>query len=165
MKDRETGRSRGFGFVTYGTQQEADAAIAGLNEQELDGRRIRVNMANSRPIGYVWHTRAAFFSHPSCSMGAGMGAGGYGGGYGPAAMAPQGYPGGYGKFQNTTKKTLAESSSEGYGAPQSAYAGGYGAQQGAYGAQQGAFAQQGFNAQHPFGGPQGYGGPQGGYGG
>lgn len=49
MKDRETGRSRGFGFVTYGTQQEADAAIAALNEQELDGRRIRVNMANSRP--------------------------------------------------------------------------------------------------------------------
>lgn len=51
MKDRETGRSRGFGFVTYGSQQEADAAIAGLNEQELDGRRIRVNMANSRPTG------------------------------------------------------------------------------------------------------------------
>jgi RNA recognition motif-containing protein len=51
MKDRETGRSRGFGFVTYGSQQEADAAIAGLNEQELDGRRIRVNMANSRPAG------------------------------------------------------------------------------------------------------------------
>ncbi|PWN30932.1 hypothetical protein BDZ90DRAFT_206734, partial [Jaminaea rosea] len=49
MKDRETGRSRGFGFVTYGTQQEADAAIAALNETELDGRRIRVNMANSRP--------------------------------------------------------------------------------------------------------------------
>lgn len=53
MKDRETGRSRGFGFVTYGSQQEADAAIAGLNEQELDGRRIRVNMANSRPAGCV----------------------------------------------------------------------------------------------------------------
>jgi RNA recognition motif-containing protein len=51
MKDRETGRSRGFGFVTYGSQQEADSAIAGLNEQELDGRRIRVNMANSRPAG------------------------------------------------------------------------------------------------------------------
>lgn len=51
MKDRETGRSRGFGFVTYGSQQEADAAIAGLNENELDGRRIRVNMANSRPTG------------------------------------------------------------------------------------------------------------------
>lgn len=38
MRDRETGRARGFGFVTYGTQQEADAAIQGLHDQELDGR-------------------------------------------------------------------------------------------------------------------------------
>lgn len=38
MRDRETGRSRGFGFVTYGTPQEADTAIQNLNEQELDGR-------------------------------------------------------------------------------------------------------------------------------
>lgn len=51
MKDRETGRSRGFGFVTFGSSQEADAAINGLNEQELDGRRIRVNLANARPSG------------------------------------------------------------------------------------------------------------------
>ncbi|KAB8275602.1 hypothetical protein BDV30DRAFT_207692 [Aspergillus minisclerotigenes] len=34
MKDRETGRSRGFGFVTFSAQTEADAAIAGLNDQE-----------------------------------------------------------------------------------------------------------------------------------
>lgn len=38
MRDRDTGRSRGFGFVTYGSNQEADAAIAGLHDQELDGR-------------------------------------------------------------------------------------------------------------------------------
>ena len=38
MRDRETGRARGFGFVTYGSQQEADAAIQGLHDQELDGR-------------------------------------------------------------------------------------------------------------------------------
>lgn len=38
MRDRETGRSRGFGFVTYGSQAEADAAITGLHDQELDGR-------------------------------------------------------------------------------------------------------------------------------
>jgi RNA recognition motif. (a.k.a. RRM, RBD, or RNP domain) len=38
MRDRETGRSRGFGFVTYGNPQEADTAIQNLNEQELDGR-------------------------------------------------------------------------------------------------------------------------------
>lgn len=51
MRDRDTGRSRGFGFVTYGSSQEADSAIAGLHEQELDGRRIKVNLANARPSG------------------------------------------------------------------------------------------------------------------
>jgi RNA recognition motif-containing protein len=51
MKDRETGRSRGFAFVTYASSAEAEAAIEGLNEQDLDGRRIRVNLANARPSG------------------------------------------------------------------------------------------------------------------
>ena len=51
MCDRETGRSRGFGFVTYSTEDEANAAIASMNEQELDGRRIRVTMANARGGG------------------------------------------------------------------------------------------------------------------
>ena len=51
MRDRDTGRSRGFGFVTYASSQEAEAAIAGLHEQELDGRRIKVNLANARPSG------------------------------------------------------------------------------------------------------------------
>jgi len=48
MRDRDTGRSRGFGFVTYASPGEADAAIQGLHEQELDGRRIKVNLANAR---------------------------------------------------------------------------------------------------------------------
>lgn len=51
MVDRETGRSRGFGFVTYSSESEAEAAIAGLNEQDLDGRRIKVNLANARGGG------------------------------------------------------------------------------------------------------------------
>jgi len=51
MRDRDTGRSRGFGFVTYGNPQEADAAINALNDQELDGRRVKVNLANARPTG------------------------------------------------------------------------------------------------------------------
>lgn len=48
MRDRDTGRSRGFGFVTMSTDEEANNAINALNESELDGRRIKVNLANSR---------------------------------------------------------------------------------------------------------------------
>ncbi len=51
MRDRDTGRSRGFGFVTFGSANEAQTAITSLNEQELDGRRIRVNLANARGGG------------------------------------------------------------------------------------------------------------------
>ena len=46
--DRNTGRSRGFGFVTMPNDEEAKAAIAALNETELDGRAIRVSEARPR---------------------------------------------------------------------------------------------------------------------
>ncbi|KAI7863433.1 hypothetical protein BDF14DRAFT_1844184 [Spinellus fusiger] len=48
IKDRETGRSRGFGFVTYESDEEAQAAIDALNERELDGRNIKVDRAADR---------------------------------------------------------------------------------------------------------------------
>ena len=41
MIDRADGRSRGFGFVTFSTMDEAEAAIAGLHDQDLQGRRLR----------------------------------------------------------------------------------------------------------------------------
>ncbi|RLN19827.1 RNA-binding protein CP29B, chloroplastic-like [Panicum miliaceum] len=47
--DRESGRSRGFGFVTYGSSEEVENAISNLDGAELDGRQIRVTVAESRP--------------------------------------------------------------------------------------------------------------------
>jgi RNA recognition motif-containing protein len=49
VTDRETGQSRGFGFVTMGSQTEADTAMQSMNGAEVDGRRLRVNEAEERP--------------------------------------------------------------------------------------------------------------------
>ena len=48
ITDRETGRSRGFGFVEMSNEQEAQAAIDALNGQEVDGRSLTVNEARPR---------------------------------------------------------------------------------------------------------------------
>jgi RNA recognition motif-containing protein len=48
IMDRDTGRSKGFGFVEMPDDGEADAAIAGLNEQPINGRNVRVNEARPR---------------------------------------------------------------------------------------------------------------------
>lgn len=45
LTDKFSGRSKGFGFVTMSTEEEAQAAIEGLNEKEVDGRNIVVNVA------------------------------------------------------------------------------------------------------------------------
>src|SRR5882724_10619078 len=47
VTDRETGRSRGFGFVEMATAEEADQAIAQLNGKDLDGRQLRVEKASA----------------------------------------------------------------------------------------------------------------------
>jgi RNA recognition motif-containing protein len=48
ITDRMSGRSKGFGFVEMETEEEAQAAIELLNEKELDGRKVIVNIARPR---------------------------------------------------------------------------------------------------------------------
>jgi RNA recognition motif-containing protein len=50
INDRETGRFRGFAFVEMSTPEGKDAAIKGLDGQEVDGRQLRVNEAQERPM-------------------------------------------------------------------------------------------------------------------
>ncbi|GMJ04935.1 hypothetical protein HRI_004162700 [Hibiscus trionum] len=70
--DRETGRSRGFGFVTYTSTEDASSAIQALDGRELHGRQVRVNYAAERPPR----------NFGGGDFNSGYGGGGYGGGGG-----------------------------------------------------------------------------------
>ena len=91
MMDRDTGRSKGFGFVEMGSDAEAQAAINGMNGQALEGRAIIVNEARPREdrgFGGGGGGRGGY--------GGGGGGGGYGGGGGGGG--PRGpYGGGGGR--------------------------------------------------------------------
>lgn len=80
MMDRETGRSKGFGFVEMGSDAEAQAAINGMNGQALEGRAIVVNEARPRE-----ERPGGFGGGGGRSGGGGYGGGGGGGGYGGGA--------------------------------------------------------------------------------
>eukprot|EP00997_Jenningsia_sp_PLL12_P007932 NODE_4636_length_640_cov_183.302876_g3978_i0.p2 GENE.NODE_4636_length_640_cov_183.302876_g3978_i0~~NODE_4636_length_640_cov_183.302876_g3978_i0.p2 ORF type:complete len:112 (-),score=8.22 NODE_4636_length_640_cov_183.302876_g3978_i0:99-434(-) len=54
IHDRDTGRSRGFGFVELEDEQEASAAVAALHGSEMDGRNLRVNVAEPRQPRTQW---------------------------------------------------------------------------------------------------------------
>ncbi len=82
MMDRETGRSKGFGFVEMGSDAEAQAAINGMNGQPLEGRPLVVNEARpreERPGGFSGAPRSPY-GGGGRSGGGGGGGGGYGGG-------------------------------------------------------------------------------------
>lgn len=51
ITDRETGRSRGFGFITFSSDSDAMSAMQEMDGKELDGRTIKVNEAQERPAG------------------------------------------------------------------------------------------------------------------
>ncbi|KAF8734998.1 hypothetical protein AX14_002956 [Amanita brunnescens Koide BX004] len=96
MRDRDTGRSRGFGFVTFSNSSEADAAIRSLHEQELDGRRIKVNLANAKPSGGSGgYGGGGGGNYSSGGGGYGGSGGGYGGGGYSGGGGYGGYSGGY----------------------------------------------------------------------
>ncbi|PNT09755.1 hypothetical protein POPTR_012G061600v4 [Populus trichocarpa] len=84
IMDRETGRSRGFGFVTYTSSEEASSAIQALDGQDLHGRRVRVNYATERPQRTFNNNYGSY------------GGGNYGGGYGTGGGYGYGTGGGYG---------------------------------------------------------------------
>jgi RNA recognition motif-containing protein len=91
MMDRDTGRSKGFGFVEMGSDGEAQAAINGLNGQPLAGRSIVVNVARPR------EERPSGFRSPYGGGGReGGGGGGFGGGGGGGGGRRDGGGGGGG---------------------------------------------------------------------
>jgi RNA recognition motif. (a.k.a. RRM, RBD, or RNP domain) len=96
VTDRETGRPRGFGFVTMATPEEAKAAIAGMDGQMLDGRPLRVNEADERPRGGGGGGGGGrSFGGGGGAPGGGGGRGGFGGG-GGGRSGGGGYGGGGG---------------------------------------------------------------------
>ena len=100
MMDRETGRSKGFGFVEMGSDAEAQAAVNGMNGQALDGRPLVVNEARpreERPGGFGGGGGGGRRSGGGGGYGGGGstgGGGGYGGGGG--GRSGGGGSGGYG---------------------------------------------------------------------
>jgi RNA recognition motif-containing protein len=87
IEDRETGRSRGFGFVEMATPEEAAAAIEAFNGKDFGGRNLTVNEAKPR----------------TDRGGGGGGRGGYGGGRGGGGGGRGGYGGGGGRDRDNDR--------------------------------------------------------------
>jgi len=93
VTDRETGRSRGFGFVEYGDRRDAEDAKEKMNGQEVDGRPIRVDFASEGGGGGGRGRGGGGYSRGDYG-GGGRGGGGYGGGRGGGGYGGGGYGGG-----------------------------------------------------------------------
>jgi RNA recognition motif-containing protein len=110
LKEKNTGRSKGFGFVEMEDDEAAKTAIATLNESEVQGRKLIVNESQPRPEGGGYKK----------SGGGGYGGGRSGGGYGGGGGRSGG--GGYGSGGGGYKK----SGGGGYGGGNRSGGGGYG---------------------------------------
>jgi hypothetical protein len=110
MMERDTGRSKGFGFVEMGSDAEAQAAINGMNGQQYGGRGLVVNEA--RPME----------PRPPRSGGGGFGGGGGGGGYGGGgAGGGRSGGGGYGGGAGGGGSRSGGGGGGGYGGGRSSY--------------------------------------------
>ena len=109
MMERDTGRSKGFGFVEMGSDAEAQAAINGMNGQQFGGRGLVVNEA--RPME----------PRPPRSGGGGYGGGGGGGGYGGGAGGGRSGGGGYGGGAGGGGGRSGGGGGGGYGGGRSSY--------------------------------------------
>jgi RNA recognition motif-containing protein len=114
MMDRDTGRSKGFGFVEMGSDAEAQAAINGMNGQTLEGRAIVVNEARPRE------------ERPGGFGGGGGGRSGGGGGYGGGGGGAGGGGGGRSPYGGGGGGGRTPYGSGGGGGGRSGGGGGYG---------------------------------------
>jgi len=93
LKDKVSGRSKGFGFVEMDDNDAAQTAIAALNDNEVQGRKLKVNESQPKPEG----SGGGGFKKRSFGNGGGGGGfrkGGGGGGYGGGGGSRGGYGGG-----------------------------------------------------------------------
>ncbi|KAI3716357.1 hypothetical protein L6452_23638 [Arctium lappa] len=158
MLDRTTGRSRGFGFVTFDSEDAVEKIFADGQLHELGGKQVEIKRAEPKRAGgdYSYDSRSQHGDGGSKWYGGGVGrsSGGYGGGYGGKAGRGYGdYGGGYPGY---------DSYGGGYGGGSAGFYGGYGGYGYAFGfggpMYGGGYAGGGYGG---YGGPAGYGGGRG----
>src|SRR6476620_2909718 len=97
LKEKNTGRSQGFGLVEMEDEEAAKAAIAALNESEVQGRKLIVNESQPRPEGEGGYKKSGGGGYGGGRSGGGYGGGGRRGGGGSRGVGGRSSGGGYGR--------------------------------------------------------------------